>query len=54
MDGSVRVLDRATGFQTGHVSFRKDGQWRQELSEDQKQHLMNETADWLEKYGFKL
>jgi FkbM family methyltransferase len=50
----VRVLDRATGFQTGHVSFRKDGQWREELTEEQKQHLMNETADWLQRHGFKV
>jgi hypothetical protein len=54
MDGSVRVLDRSTGFQTGHVSFRKDGQWREELTEDQKQRLMNETANWLQRHGFDL
>ncbi|HIJ53672.1 MAG TPA: FkbM family methyltransferase [Planctomycetes bacterium] len=52
--GIVRVLDRATGFQTGHVSFRKDGQWREDLTEEQKQHLMRETADWLQRHGFKL
>jgi len=50
----VRVLDRATGFQTGHVSFRKDGEWREALTAEQKQHLMNETTDWLQKYGFEL
>ena len=53
-DGSYRVFDRATGFQTSHITSQQDGQWREELTEDQKQRLMNETADWLERHGFEL
>ena len=51
---SYRVFDNGTGFQTGHVSSRKDGHWREALSEDQKKFLMEETADWLERNGFEL
>jgi hypothetical protein len=53
-DGSHRVFDKATGFQTGHITAQKDGQWREVLSEDQKRRLMQETSDWLERYGFEL
>lgn len=52
--GSYRVFDNSTGFQTGHISSRKDGHWREALSEDQKKLLMAETADWLLKHGFEL
>jgi len=53
-DNCYRVFDKATGFQTGHISSNKDGQWRQVFTKDQQQRLMAETADWLEKYGFSL
>ena len=53
-DGSYRVFDKATGFQTGHITSHKSGRWREVLNEQQKQQLMEETTDWLEKYGFEL
>ena len=51
-DNCYRVFDKATGFQTGHISSEKDGEWRQVLTEAQQQRLTAKTADWLEKYGF--
>ena len=53
-DGSYRTFDKSTGFQAGHITSKRDGQWREVLSEEQKQRLMRETASWLEKYGFEL
>ena len=53
-DNCYRVFDKATGFQTGHISSNKDGEWRQVLTEAQQQRLMAGTADWLQKYGFTL
>jgi len=53
-DGSVRVFDKATGFQTNHITSKKEGQWRTELTEEQKRILMQRTIPWLQKYGFEL
>lgn len=52
LDGrTYRVLDRATGFQSGHVST--DGvTWRTGLSEAQKRKLTGICHDWLERYDF--
>jgi hypothetical protein len=51
-DGTVRVFDRSTGFQSGHVSMSKGGEWRGILTFRQKERLNLIAAEWLERYGF--
>lgn len=53
-DGTVRVREKSTGFQTNHITSKKDGQWRDVLTEEQQRILMRETSAWLERYGFPL
>lgn len=53
-DGTARVFDRATGFQTGHVSTGASGEWRTVFTADQKRRLLRTTADWLTRHGFDL
>ncbi len=53
-DGSYRVFDRNTGFQSNHITSQRDGQWREALTEQQQQYLAESTAEWLTRYGFEL
>jgi hypothetical protein len=53
LDGSFRVYDRTTGFQTNHIT-EAGKEWRIILTEEQKKELMNLTEGWLVKYGFHL
>lgn len=53
-DGSFRVYDHDTGFQTNHISSHKDGEWRDVLTDEEKAELMAATSEWLTRYGFKL
>lgn len=47
----LRAFDLKTGFQTGHVSRYRDGDWRRLLSPEQ-QRLMHEVlGEWLRRYG---
>ena len=51
----VEVMEEISpGFQRGHITSNKDGQWREVLTEEQQRILMRETSDWLKKYGFPL
>ncbi|MFQ5642933.1 MAG: sulfotransferase domain-containing protein [Thiogranum sp.] len=54
LDGSFRVYDHATGFQTNHISSGRDGEWRSVLSGEEQAELMAATSEWLARYGFRL
>ena len=49
---NYRAFDRKTGFQTGHVSQRKTGDWANILSSTEQQQLHAEFSSWLKKYGY--
>lgn len=53
MDGSLRVYDHTTGFQSNHIGSGKDGEWRDVFTNEQQTELMAITADWLTRYGFQ-
>ena len=53
-DGSHRVYDHATGFQSNHITTGKDGEWKRRLEPQQQKALMELTTPWLRKYGFPL
>jgi Sulfotransferase domain len=53
-DGSFRVYDHGTGFQTNHISSHEDGEWRDVLTDSEKSALMEVASEWLARYGFKL
>ena len=52
VDGSVRAFDRATGFQSGHVSDYRDGDWRHLLSPAQQSLIHDSFGDWLRAHGY--
>ncbi len=53
LDGSLRIYDHTTGFQSNHIGSGKDGEWRDMFTSEQQAELMAVTADWLTRYGFR-
>lgn len=51
-DGSHRLYDHTTGFQSNHITTGKEGEWRRKLSRKQKIALNELTGFWLKKYNF--
>jgi hypothetical protein len=49
---SIRLYDKATGFQSGHVSDYQDGDWRNILSAEQIDKMHERLGPWLERNGF--
>ena len=54
MDGSYRLHDSSTGFQTDHISSGRDGEWRQVLSSKEQEALTAIATDWLQRYNFPI
>lgn len=54
LDGSHRIYDHTTGFQSNHITTGKDGEWRNKLGPKQKKVLMELVTPWLRKYRFPL
>jgi hypothetical protein len=52
LNNSVRVYDKGTGFQSGHVSNYQDGEWRTILSPDQIEAMHDRLSPWLKANGY--
>lgn len=52
-DGSFRLYDKRSAFQTNHVTGSGE-RWKSFLSDEQQTRLMALTKEWLVKYGFPL
>ena len=48
----ARALDVATGFQSGHVSDYRDGDWQTLLTAEQKALVDERLGAWLDRYGY--
>lgn len=48
----VRAFDVGTGFQTGHVSDHRSGDWRALLSDEEKRVVHERFGDWFERHGY--
>lgn len=53
LDGSRRIYDHATGFQSGHISSGREGEWRDAFTAEQQAQVMAAAADWLTRYEFR-
>ena len=49
---NYRAFDLQSGFQSGHVSSRKTGDWAKVLDEAQRKLVDAEFANWLADYGY--
>lgn len=53
-DGSYRSFDLNTGFQSGHISNRKSGDWRNKFNKDEIKIINNEFKEILEEYNYEI
>jgi hypothetical protein len=51
-DGTFRVFDKMTAFQSDHITSQKDGEWRACLTEEQIAQLNDVAKNWLMKYNY--
>ncbi|MBI4184311.1 MAG: sulfotransferase domain-containing protein [Proteobacteria bacterium] len=51
VDGTFRVYDPATGFQSGHIAGDGAKGWRELLDPAQRERLLVLTRPWLERHG---
>lgn len=51
---NFRSYDLNTGFQTGHVSARKSGDWKSKLSKNEIKIMNNEFKELLIKYNYEI
>ena len=51
---NIRSFDTNTGFQTGHISARKSGDWRNYFSQNEIKILNDEFKFWLKEFGYEL
>ena len=49
---NYRSFDLNTGFQTGHISQRKSGDWERLFSDNEKKILNNQFKDWLIEFEY--
>lgn len=50
--GNYRAFDLKTGFQSGHISGNKTGDWRIQFSKQEKIILEDAVGDFCEKFGY--
>lgn len=51
-DGSFRIFDKSTSFQSNHITSKGEGEWRSVFTEEQTTRINALTADWLARYGY--
>ena len=54
LDGTYRVYDKTTAFQSDHITSTKDGEWKTHFAQDQLDRINSITKDWLLRYGYKI
>lgn len=52
-DGTIRLFDPVSGFQTGHVTDYRDGDWRRLLPPHDAAAIAERYADWLLRHGLE-
>ena len=50
--GNIRTFDVTSGFQSGHVSGYRDGDWRNLLSAEEKSRIRETLGNWLARNGY--
>lgn len=54
MDGTYRTYDKATGFQSNHITSSNDGEWRTCFDRGQADQLGSLSKAWLLKNGYEV
>lgn len=54
LDGTYRVMDKVTGFQSGHITSVADGEWKTYFDKNQTDQLNSLSREWLLKFGYEV
>jgi len=53
-DGTFRIFDKTTSFQTNHITSEKDGEWKTDFSSEQIELINRLSREWLQRYDYEI
>jgi hypothetical protein len=53
-DGTYRTYEKATGFQSNHITSSGDGEWKTYFDKSKVEQIINLSRDWLLRYGYEV
>lgn len=53
-DGTYRVFDKATSFQTNHITSDKDGEWKTYFNKEEIEQIIDLSREWLQRHDYKV
>lgn len=53
-DGTYRTYEKATGFQSNHITSSGDGEWKTYFDKSKADKLIELSSDWLLRYGYEV
>lgn len=53
-DGTYRAYEKATGFQSNHITSSGDGEWKTYFDNSKAERLIELSREWLLRYGYEL
>lgn len=54
LDGTYRVYDKSTAFQSNHITSKSDDEWRTFFNAEQLQQMNEIAKTWLERHGYAI
>jgi hypothetical protein len=53
-DGTYRTYEKATGFQSNHITSSSDGEWKTYFDKGKAERLIELSREWLLRYGYQI
>lgn len=53
-DGTYRIFEKETSFQTNHITSNRDGEWRTHFSNSEIEKILDLSSDWLQRYNYAI
>jgi len=53
-DGTYRTYEKATGFQSNHITSSTDGEWKTYFDKSKVEQIIGLSREWLLRYGYKV
>jgi len=54
LDGTYRIYDKSTAFQSNHITSTGDGEWRTVFDKEQIDKVNSISKEWLLRHGYKI
>ena len=53
LDGTYRIFDKNTSFQSDHITSKKDGEQKDYFNENQIRVIIDTSKEWRMNHGYK-